>query len=64
MAQVKEKVLPASLKVPPHNMEAEQAILGGILINNDAMNQITDILAPDHFYREAHGHLFQGMLNL
>ena len=64
MAQAKEKVIPASLKVPPHNMEAEQAILGGILINNDAMNQITDILAPDHFYREAHGHLYQGMLNL
>ena len=64
MAQAKEKVIPASLKVPPHNMEAEQAILGVILINNDAMNQITDILAPDHFYREAHGHLYQGMLNL
>jgi len=64
MTQAKEKSLTAPIKVPPHNMEAEQAILGGILINNDAMNQIIDILIPDCFYREAHSHLFQGMLSL
>jgi replicative DNA helicase len=64
MAQTKEKVVPASIKVPPHNMEAEQAILGGILINNEAMNQIMDILAPECFYREAHAHLFEGMMHL
>jgi len=42
MAQPKEKVAPTQLKVPPHNLEAEQAILGGILMNNDAMNQVMD----------------------
>ncbi len=64
MAQAKEKVVPANIKVPPHNMEAEQAILGGILINNDAMNQVMDILSTEDFYREAHSHLFQGMADL
>jgi replicative DNA helicase len=64
MTQAKEESHTAPIKVPPHNMEAEQAILGGILINNDAMNQIIDILIPDCFYREAHSHLFQGMLSL
>jgi len=64
MTQAKEKTLTASIKVPPHNMEAEQAILGGILINNDAMNQIMDILSPDCFYREAHSCLFKGMIDL
>lgn len=64
MAQTKEKTSPASVKVPPQNMEAEQAILGGILINNDAMNQIMDILSPECFYREAHMHLFEGMISL
>ncbi len=64
MSIAKEKIMPASIKVPPHNMEAEQAILGGILINNDAMNQIMDILSVDAFYREAHAHLFQGMIDL
>ena len=64
MAQPKEKVAPSHLKVPPHNLEAEQAILGGILMNNDAMNQVMDILSPDDFYREAHISLFEGMAEL
>jgi len=41
-------------KVPPHNLEAEQTILGGILINNDALNQVVDILSGEDFYRETH----------
>jgi replicative DNA helicase len=64
MAQPKEKTAPTQLKVPPHNLEAEQAILGGILMNNDAMNQVMDILSPDDFYREAHISLFEGMAEL
>ncbi len=54
----------AFLKVPPHNLEAEQAILAGILINNEAMNEIADLLSPDDFYREAHSFLFEAMLAL
>ena len=64
MLQTKEKTTPAPVKVPPHNMDAEQAILAGILINNDAMNQVMDILSPDDFYREAHLQLFEGMVDL
>ncbi len=64
MLQSKEKATPAPVKVPPHNMDAEQSILAGILINNDAMNQVMDILSPDDFYREAHLHLFEGMVDL
>lgn len=64
MALVKKQGNSPSIKIPPHNNEAEQAILAGILINNDAMNQIMDILSPDDFYREAHVHLFGGMSNL
>ena len=51
----------SSLKVPPHNLEAEQAVLGGVLLNNDAMNQLMDILSPDDFYREANATIFEGM---
>ena len=61
MAQAKEKVVSAPLKVPPQNVEAEQAVLAGILINNDAMNQIVDVLSQEDFYREAHAHLYEGM---
>ena len=51
-------------KVPPHNLEAEQTILGGVLINNDALNQVVDILSSEDFYREAHAHIYDGMLSL
>jgi len=64
MAKSKEKKPLSYLKVPPHNIEAEQAILGGILMNNDAMNQVTDVLSHDDFYREAHVALFDGMVQL
>ncbi|MBU0734291.1 MAG: replicative DNA helicase [Proteobacteria bacterium] len=64
MSRTKEKAPISYLKVPPHNVEAEQAILGGILINNDAMNQIADILSHDDFYREAHDALYEGMVQL
>jgi len=52
------------MKVPPHNNEAEQAVLGGILINNDALNSVVDILSPEDFYREAHALLFEAMIAL
>lgn len=61
MPQAKEKIVASPLKVPPHNLDAEQAILAGILINNDALNQVMDILTVEDFYREAHAHLFEGM---
>lgn len=64
MAQVKEKSAPTELKVPPHNLEAEQAVLGGILINNDALTNIVEILTPEDFYREANTALYESMLNL
>ncbi|MBK5100472.1 MAG: replicative DNA helicase [Desulfobacteraceae bacterium] len=64
MVQPRGKTAPSYLKVPPHNMEAEQTILGGVLMNNDALNQIMDVLSPDDFYREAHAILFEGMVGL
>ena len=64
MAQVKEKSSPAYLKVPPHNIQAEQAILGSILMNNYAINQVMDILSSNNFYRDAHQCLFEGMVDL
>ncbi|MDR2244143.1 MAG: replicative DNA helicase [Burkholderiales bacterium] len=47
-----------SLKLPPHSMEAEQAVLGGLLIDNDAMDRIGDVLSPGDFYADAHRLIF------
>ncbi|MBI1912887.1 MAG: replicative DNA helicase [Deltaproteobacteria bacterium] len=53
-------------KVPPHNIEAEQSILGGILLEKDAINKILEVLSPDgeDFYHNAHAKLFKGMVTL
>ncbi|MDD5206908.1 MAG: replicative DNA helicase, partial [Desulfobacterales bacterium] len=53
-----------SMKVPPQDTEAEQAVLAGILINNEAMNQVLEIISQDDFYREAHAHIFNAMMDL
>ena len=36
-------------RTPPHNLEAEQALLGAILVNNDACDRVSSFLLPDHF---------------
>jgi replicative DNA helicase len=54
----------ASFKLPPQNIEAEQSILGGILIENDALNTVVEFLETGDFYREAHQKIFQSMIAL
>ncbi len=51
-------------KLPPQNLEAEQAVLGAVLIENDAINKVVDILSPDDFYKEAHRKIYQAMLGM
>lgn len=55
---------PSLLKLPPQNLEAEQSILGGILLNNQSLNQVLEILAVDDFYSEAHRKIFTAILDL
>lgn len=55
---------PSPHKLPPQNVEAEQSILGGILIENDAINKVTEILIPDDFYRDAHRKIYNALINL
>lgn len=54
----------SSHKLPPQNLEAEQSILGGILIENNAINRVTEILDADDFYRDAHRKIFNALINL
>ena len=39
------------LKVPPHSIKAEQSILGGLMLDNTAWDQIADLILEDDFYR-------------
>ena len=54
----------SSRKLPPQNMEAEQSILGGILIENEAVNKVMEILDGDDFYRDAHRKIFNALIAL
>ena len=38
-----------SYRIPPHNVEAEQALLGAIIVNNDAFDRVSDFLRAEHF---------------
>ncbi len=48
----------------PQNVEAEQAILGAILIDGDAINQVLEILIPEDFYKDAHSNIYSAMIDL
>ena len=47
------------LRVPPHSIEAEQSVLGGLLLDNAAWERITDVVGEDDFYRHDHKLIWQ-----
>ncbi len=55
--------LPA-YRVAPHNIEAEQELLGAMLVNNDAATKVASFLAPEHFAEPVHGRIYQAALQL
>lgn len=48
----------ATYRQPPHNIEAEQSLLGAILVNNIALNHVHDRLLPEHFYEPVHQRIY------
>ena len=53
-----------ALKVPPHSLEAEQSVLGGLLLENAAVDRIGDILFADDFYSDAHRAVYEAISGL
>jgi replicative DNA helicase len=51
-------------RLPPHNLEAEVATLGAILLDAPAVTRVVDYLRPGDFYRQAHGRIFESILHL
>ncbi|MFC2991212.1 MULTISPECIES: replicative DNA helicase [Halomonas] len=54
----------AALKVPPHSLEAEQSVLGGLMLDNQAWDNVADRLVSDDFYRYEHRLIFNVMAGL
>jgi len=50
--------------IPPQNIEAEQAVLGSLLLDKDALLKISDILKPEDFYRQKHTLIYEAILDL
>ncbi|GGX38170.1 replicative DNA helicase [Saccharospirillum salsuginis] len=54
----------AKLKTPPHSLEAEQSVLGALMIDNSQWDNVSEILMPDDFYRNEHRQVFRMMMRL
>src|SRR4249919_2180992 len=51
-------------RLPPQSLEAEQSVLGSILIDRDVIVEVAEFLRPDDFYRNANGQVYGAMLEL
>lgn len=52
------------LKVPPHSIEAEQSVLGGLMLDPEAWDRVSDHIAPEDFYRTDHRLIFKAIASL
>jgi len=53
-----------SHRLPPQSLESEMSVLGGVLLENEALNKALEILRPEDFYRESHQKIFQALIDL
>ena len=51
-------------KVPPQNLDAEESVLGGILLDTNALDRVIEVMGVEDFYRESHRKIFRAMLSL
>lgn len=51
-------------KIPPQNLDAEQSVLGAMIIDKEAVLKAIEVLKPEDFYRDANGHVFQAIATL
>lgn len=54
----------AGLKVPPHSIEAEQSVLGGLMLDNERWDDVAERVVADDFYTRPHRHIFTEMARL
>ncbi len=55
---------PETVRTPPHNLEAEQSVLGALMLDKDAIVKIADIVAPEDFYKGSHETIYRAVLDL
>ena len=53
-----------NIKIPPQAIEFEEAVLGALMIDKNAMAEVGDILSPESFYKDAHKEIFKALETL
>src|SRR3984957_10767171 len=51
-------------RVPPHDLDAEAAVLSAVLLNREALDRVLEILKPEHFYSDANGRIYEAAVAL
>ena len=64
MAKTETKKQDIEGRLPPQNIEAEQSVLGALMLDKDAIIKVADILKPNDFYRGSHNNIYQIMVDL
>ncbi len=54
----------ADVRVPPSSLEAEQSVLGALLIDKDAVVEVAEFLRPEHFYQDKHAKVYEAVVKL
>ena len=52
------------MRVPPHNLQAEESLLGAMLLSKDAISVASEKLVSENFYKPAHGHIYEAITSL
>jgi replicative DNA helicase len=60
----RENSIPSDLRAPPHSIEAEQAVLGGLMLDRAAWDNVGDVVAADDFFRPDHKLIFESIASL
>ncbi|CAM5201347.1 replicative DNA helicase [Alishewanella longhuensis] len=63
MSNVKDKQV-AAIKMPPRSIEAEQSVLGGLMLDNEAWDRVSEKVVEQDFYLRSHRFIFSAMLRL
>src|SRR5205809_4871805 len=66
MARTIEEVRrqPRTERVPPHNLEAEESVLGSMMLSGEAIASVVEVVRPADFYRPAHQRIYEAMLDV
>ena len=60
----RETPFASDLRTPPHSEEAEQAVLGGLMLDRNAWDQVGDVIIAEHFFRPDHTLIFESIAAL